>query len=562
MPDFGTIRRTALIYDFSSEESSPGEETRPGSAQLLESDVTEKSSQLENAFRNFHLTDTQLMQPINKDNDKMAAQMPTLPNFTMTPFDGTGAGARFLMTLSIKLQGVDTQAWPGLWIQAIYIQVTGAAAVWMDTTPHIAALVQSLRTVTVAQREAFDREFTEQFPGTWVDPTQPPTHLELSTFRQRSDETLQQYQTRARELWRRIVEAPNVAGVKGIASSIAYQVFVSGFVNGIYDELLRVQAISQGAMSAPTIPEAIEIINRAYQTTASLILYSQRAEIPAWNAIQNHTPAQGSVNAASQAHQGHNLGVCFPNPSIPANLLYPLGVGFQARPNGHGNAVANYPRSIPSQLPPAQQALPAPSRPQDTPALQPYPQQQSHRSPQPNGYAGPSQPPQNTDRRPMPHKYVNPRFNPMTSRVPVVNGSERMARHCTSCGRDEGHSYRACPNPRLSEDESNTLYNIIAARHNQRFFGTEFPEVRSVQFAPQQPQNYEAERTYGPPRPDSPYPQEAVANREEEYADWPTVRLGSLPGGSHGQSGSGSRAINFCSCPSESGADKNVVTSA
>ncbi|KAI0994542.1 hypothetical protein K3495_g13639 [Podosphaera aphanis] len=103
----------------------------------------------------------------------MAGQMPTLPDFTMMPFDGSGAGARFLMTLSIKLQNVDTQTWPGLWIQAVYIQVTGNAAVWMDTTPHVVSLVRSLKTVTVAQREAFDREFAEQFPGTQVDPTQP-----------------------------------------------------------------------------------------------------------------------------------------------------------------------------------------------------------------------------------------------------------------------------------------------------------------------------------------------------------------------------------------------------
>ncbi|KAI1004124.1 hypothetical protein K3495_g4086 [Podosphaera aphanis] len=231
----------------------------------------------------------------------MAGQIPTLPDFTMMPFDGSGAGARFLMTLSIKLQNVDTQTWPGLWIQAVYIQVTGNAAVWMDTTPHVVSLVRSLKTVTVAQREAFDREFAEQFPGIQVDPTQPPNHLELSTFKQRPDETLQQYQFRAREAWRRIVEAPNVAGLKGIASSIGYAVFVSGFVNGIYDELLRVQAISQGAMTAQTIPEAIEIINRAYQTTASLILYSQRADNQAWNALRNQAQVQGSLNAASQA---------------------------------------------------------------------------------------------------------------------------------------------------------------------------------------------------------------------------------------------------------------------
>ncbi|KAI0994541.1 hypothetical protein K3495_g13640, partial [Podosphaera aphanis] len=131
----------------------------------------------------------------------------------------------------------------------------------------------------------------------------------------------------------------------------------------------------------------------------------------------------------------------------------------------------------------------------------------------------------------------------MTSNVPVVNGSERMARHCTNCGRDEGHSYRECPNTRLSEDESNTLYNMIAGRHNQRFFGTEYPDARSVQFNFQQAQDYEAERTYGSLRPASSYPQGAI-NEEEDYADWPTLRLGSLSGGQQDRWTSGSRTID------------------
>ncbi|POS81930.1 hypothetical protein EPUL_006843, partial [Erysiphe pulchra] len=420
----------------------------------------------------------------------------------------------------------------------------------MDTTPHIVNLVSSLETVTIAQRNAFDKEFKEQFPGSRVDPTRAPDHLELSTFRQKANESLQEYEFRATEIWRRIAEAPDITGVKGIATSIGYSVFVSAFVNGLYDNILRIQAIRQGAATVGTVPEAILAINRAYQITTSEILYSQRADNTAYNALQNLDSLQGNAHAINHASQTQNAAVCFPLVSLPAALRSQFMPLAQITPSQYENLTPSYPRSVPRQIIRNQSILPPPQTVPNTSTHSIYrPETSIQPQANANGYAGPP-PPSNLERKPMSHKFVNPRFNPMTSSVPVVNGSEIMGRHCTNCGRDNGHTYRDCPNPSLSIDEKNTLFNKIAKRHNVKFFGTEYPEVRSTQVKYEQFYNTDIERTYGPPRPASPYPNKSQVDTDDEE-NWPTVRFEDLTMAKEGQSGSGSRSASFFSLLSE-----------
>ncbi|POS84042.1 hypothetical protein EPUL_002841 [Erysiphe pulchra] len=549
MPDYGTIHRTARPYSFSSSE---GSHTSSNSIKSESEAPTYRktpsiSLALESAFQTLELQDQVKNFIINS---KMTDGMPSLPELTVESFDGTTAGARFLMALKLNLRNIDLETWPGLWIQAVYIKVKGEAAVWMDSTPHIAALVDTLETVTVAQKKNFDIEFKAQFPGAQINPTKVPDHLELTTFRQRPDETLQAYEFRASEIWRKIVEAPGVVGAKGIAASIGYSVFVSAFVNGLHDNILRIQAIRQGAVTVSTIPEAIQAVDRAYQITVSEILYSQRVENPVWNALRDGSQVQGYVHSVHQGAQIQSAAVCFPQECLSSALKAQFTPLLQKTLNPREDPVVYYPRSIPKQGLPTQSKL---TFPQSVPSLSkqeiPLPQQENASRAYRNGYAGPPPPHQGSDRRPMPHKYVNPRFNPMTSNVPVVNGSERMARHCTNCGRDDGHSYRACPNVSLTVDEKNTLYNMIAKNHNLRFFGVEYPEVNSIQAQLQRNQDETLERSYGPPRPVTPFYQTMEINKEDESENWPTVEFENLTGIREGQGASGSRSANSINLP-------------
>lgn len=329
--------------------------------------------------------------------------MPILPNFTVDSFDGTSVGARFLMALKINLRGVDIDTWPGLWIHAVQIKVNGEAAVWMDTTPHIINLVSSLESVTIAQRNVFDKEFREQFPGSRIDPIRAPDHLELSTFRQRANESLQEYEFRATEVWCRIAEAPDITGIKGITTSIGYSVFVSAFVNGLYDDILRIQAIRQGAATVGTIPEAILAIKKAYQITTSEILYSQRAENTAYNVLQNMDSLQGNAHAISHASQTQNPAVCFPLVILPAALRSQFVPLAQITPSQYENLTPGHPRSVPRQTTSNRSILPPP---QTAPVLSTHGSFRSETSIQPqanaNGYAG-QPPPSNLERRPMSH---------------------------------------------------------------------------------------------------------------------------------------------------------------
>ena len=553
MPNYGTIHRTAKPYSFSSSEGSPksSNSTKTDSETPTNREASSVSLALESAFQTLVLQDqrSSIDRNLNEGvvfSDKMTDGMPSLPELTVESFDGTTAGARFLMALKLNLRNTDLETWPGLWIQAVYIKVKGEAAVWMDSTPHIAALVDTLETVTVAQKNNFDVEFKAQFPGAQIDPTRVPDHLELTTFRQRPDESLQAYEFRASEIWRKIVEAPSLVGAKGIAASIGYSVFVSAFVNGLHDNILRIQSIRQGAVTVSTIPEAIQAVNRAYQITASEILYSQRIENPVWNALRDGPQVQGYVHSVHQGSQVQSAAVCFPQECLSSALRAQFTPLIHRTPSSHENSVAYYPRSIPKQGLPNQTEI---TLPQSAPSLSKQvvlpPQQANATQDYRNGYAGPPPQLQGLDRRPMPHKYVNPRFNPMTSNVPVVNGSEKIARHCTNCGRDEGHSYRACPNISLTIDEKNTLYNMIAKNLNLRFFGVEYPEVKSIQAHHQRNQDEMLERSYGPPRPMTPIYRSKEVNKDEDFENWPTVAFENLTGIIEGQGASGSRSAIF-----------------
>lgn len=59
-----------------------------------------------------------------------------------------------------------------------------------DSTPHIAAHMDALELVKVAQKRNFDVEFKAQFLGAQIDLTKVPDHLELTIFRQRLDGSL------------------------------------------------------------------------------------------------------------------------------------------------------------------------------------------------------------------------------------------------------------------------------------------------------------------------------------------------------------------------------------
>lgn len=55
----------------------------------------------------------------------------------------------------------------------------------------------NFRKVTLVQKNSFNVEFKAHFPVGRTDPTKVPDHLELTTFKQRPDESLQAYEVRA-----------------------------------------------------------------------------------------------------------------------------------------------------------------------------------------------------------------------------------------------------------------------------------------------------------------------------------------------------------------------------
>lgn len=307
MSDYGTIRHIVILYAFSSSDSSfiSSLKIKPVSKEPQQANTSAARLSLKKVFQSLNLRDPQIAAEITLIETThpikiMTQDVPILPDLTVESFDGTSSGARFLMALRINLRPIELNTWPGLWIQAVYIKVMGEAAVWIDITPHIISLVDSIETVTIAQRDSFDKEFKEQFPGTRIDLTRAPDHLEL-THRQRADESLQAYEFRATEVWRKIVEVLNLKSVKDIATSIGYLVFVSAFVSGLYINIRRIQPIRQGVVTVGTILKAIQAINRAHQITASEILFSQRAENIAFNSFQNMPSSQRNVHAACQA---------------------------------------------------------------------------------------------------------------------------------------------------------------------------------------------------------------------------------------------------------------------
>lgn len=190
-------------------------------------------------------------------------------------------------------------------------------------------------------------------------------------------------------------------GAKGIAASIGYSVFVSAFVNGLHDNILRIQAIRQGAVTVSTIPEAIQAVNRAYQITASEILCSQRIENPAWTALQYGPHVQGNVHAIQQGVQIHSTAVCFPPECLPAALRAQFPPLPKITSSTRENSFFNYPRSIPKQGLLVQPALVYPQAAPGPLSQATLPFQQATVNPRDeNGYAGPSSPQQNVERRP------------------------------------------------------------------------------------------------------------------------------------------------------------------
>lgn len=75
----------------------------------------------------------------------------------------------------------------------------------------------------------------------------------------------------------------------------------------------------------------------------------------------------------------------------------------------------------------------------------------------------------------------------------------------------------------------------------------EYPEVKSIQGHLQRSQDEMLERSYGPPRPVTPFYKAMEMNKEDESENWPTVEFENLTGLREGQGASGSRAANFIS---------------
>lgn len=151
MPDYGPIHPTHSPFFLSSTEGSSvsSNSIKSKVEAPSNSEAPSVSPAIEKAFQTLVLQDKK---SLIKDSSngyvdifhyKMTENMPLLPDLTVESFDGTTSGARFLMALKLNLRTINLDTWPGLCILAVYIKVKGEAAVWMDTTPHIAALVET-----------------------------------------------------------------------------------------------------------------------------------------------------------------------------------------------------------------------------------------------------------------------------------------------------------------------------------------------------------------------------------------------------------------------------------